>query len=156
MAQSYLTSKGTTRLCHTGTQRKEPPKNQSNYSTEPSGTRIAKLETDRYILSIDVVGDVRVLWNPDPDKSWEDAGTELYKSPCQFPDELMRLFAEGRADGLKNLEIGNNNWFEATLSEKSTGTIVFEDVWDIEDETPGDILNSMCDVIAEYEKEFVS
>ena len=121
-----------------------------------SGTRIAKLETDRYILSIDVVGDVRVLWNPDPDKSWKDKGTELYKSPCQFPDELMRLFAEGRADGLKNLEIGNNNWFEATLSEKSTGTIVFEDVWDIEDETPGDILNSMCDVIAEYEKEFVS
>ena len=121
-----------------------------------SGTRIAKLETDKYILSVDVVGDVRVLWNPNPDKSWEDAGTELYKSPSQFPDELMRLFAEGRADGLKNLEIGNNNWFEATLSEKPTGTIVLEDVWDMEDETPGDILNSMCDVIAEYEKEFVS
>ncbi len=121
-----------------------------------SGTRIAKLETDKYVLSVDVVGDVRVLWNPDPDKSWEDAGTELYKSPSQFPDKLMRLFAEGRTGGLKNLEIGNNNWFEATLSEKSTGKIVLEDVWDIRDETPGDILNSMCDVIAEYEKEFVS
>ncbi|MBR6123302.1 hypothetical protein IKQ19_06860 [Candidatus Saccharibacteria bacterium] len=36
MAQSYLTPKGTTRLCHTGTQGKEPSKNQSKDSTEPS------------------------------------------------------------------------------------------------------------------------
>lgn len=117
-----------------------------------SGTRIATLETDKYTISLDVVGDVRVLWNPDPDKSWKDDGSELYKSPCQFPDGLMRLFAEGKAEGLKNLGIGNNNWFELTITGKVSGKIVYEDVWDIDEDTPGDILDSMCNVLADFEK----
>ena len=119
-----------------------------------SGTRIAKLETDKYILSLDVVGDVRVFWNPDPNKSWRSHDTEEYRKPSDFPDELMQLFAEHRAYGLENLSIDNNNWFEATISKKTTGEIVYEDVWDVENETSGSILDSMCDVIDEYEKEF--
>lgn len=119
-----------------------------------SGTRIAKLETDKYILSLDVVGDVRVFWNPDPNKSWRDHDSEEYRRPSDFPDELMQLFAEHRAYGLENLSIDNNNWFEATISKKSTGEIVYEDVWDVENETSGSILDSMYDVINEYEKEF--
>ena len=111
-----------------------------------SGTRIAKLETDTHVVCVFVAGDVRVLWNPDPNKSYQDDGTELYKSPSQFPDDLMAVFAEGKT-GLKNLYVDNNNWFEASIREKATGDYIYEDVWDFDNDSPSDILLSMTEVL---------
>lgn len=69
-----------------------------------SGKVILKAETsDGYKIDIMVIGDVRLLWKG-----------EVYKSACQFPDELTETIRKGDL-GNADLEIGESNWYEMSV-----------------------------------------
>ena len=77
-----------------------------------SGTVIATLDVDDCTFTLKTIGLVRVVWNPDPSLTTEDPGTEVYKAPCQFPEALMKVFAECQdPSNMKNLFIDNCDWF---------------------------------------------
>lgn len=117
-----------------------------------SGQVIAKLEVGNYRLKLEVVGDVRVRWNSDPKKTWEDDGSELYKHASQMPDELLRIFSQNRpASDFPNLNVINNNWFEVIVYYK--GHIVYSDLDDLEELDPCDIFTSLWDMYLEFKKD---
>lgn len=74
-----------------------------------SGTELAKLTVDGFVIYLEVRGSVRVVWNPDPN----GRPTHVYKEASRFPEELMKVFKEGLdTSAMRNLRIDDNNWFE--------------------------------------------
>ena len=116
-----------------------------------SQTIIAKLEVGYFKLKVFVAGDVKVFWNPNPEKSWQDPDAGMYKCASQMPDGLLQIFAKGGYDGRKDLEVCNNNWFEVTVSYK--GRTIFSDVSDIEELDPCDLFTSLWDMYLEFKKD---
>ena len=69
-----------------------------------SGTELARLESGDHVVTFEARGDVRVRYKD-----------EIYKTPCQFPEELMQLFHNGQADQEHGVEVIDNNWLEVFL-----------------------------------------
>ena len=82
-----------------------------------SGQTIASMETENYLVTLEVRGDVRVLYNPDPDGDAADG--QIYKHASAFPDELLDIFASGKDySEMKNVSVVYNNWFELFIFER--------------------------------------
>lgn len=111
-----------------------------------SGQELARLYDGDLCATLKVVGDVRVIY--------ED---ELYKAPSQFPEELMKLFHDGKADSEHGVEIAFNNWFELHVwkvgkDDKGNEKLDFAglcDVVDVEGNTPHEIRGLLADCIKE-------
>lgn len=102
-----------------------------------SGQILAHLKAGDYDVYLEVRGDVRVLWNPDPNGDYQDG--EVYKTPSGFPDELMKIFETGVPTvDMKNIHIGEGNWFEVYANHKGR-CILTEDDFDIELRDPDEI-----------------
>lgn len=69
-------------------------------------TTIAKLETKEYMVTIEVIGDIRLFFKG-----------QLYKCAASYPDELVELLKSGKAYENQDLEICGNNWFEIDIYE---------------------------------------
>lgn len=81
-----------------------------------SGQTIAELHVDNYSVTLEVHGEVRVLFNPDPHGNASDG--DVYTCASQFPDELMKIFAEGIDYAeMKNIFVDDNNWLEVFLEK---------------------------------------
>ena len=109
-----------------------------------SGQVIATLEMGEQLVSIEVHGDVRVLYKD-----------EIYKTQSQFPEELMQMFHDCSAFESPLVEILDNNWFEMFLYEKDekTGGWCFtneSDVVDVEGCKPHELLSQMIDCLNYY------
>lgn len=117
-----------------------------------SGTVIATLEAGDYRLKEHVAGDVRVYWNPDPTKSWEDEGAETFRHASQMPEELLRIFGGDKPwSDYPNLHVVNNNWFEVTVRYK--GVVVHSDLDDLDALDPCDLFTSLWDMYLEFKKD---
>lgn len=117
-----------------------------------SGTVVATLEVGDYSLKEHVVGDVRVFWNPDPARSWNDEGTETYRNASQMPEELLRIFGGDKpCSDYPNLHVVNNNWFEVTVRYK--GVVVHSDLDDLDALDPCDLFTSLWDMYLEFKKD---
>lgn len=111
-----------------------------------SGQELARLYDGDLCATLKVVGDVRVIY--------ED---EIYKAPSQFPEELMKLFHDGKADKNHGVEIAFNNWFEVFVwkvwkDDKGNEKLDFaglSDTVDVERNTPGEICGLLADCIKE-------
>ena len=92
-----------------------------------SGICLASLEVDGWKLYLEVRGDVRVDFNPDPKGSHEDG--QVYRQASDFPPELARIFADGTdIYTLPNVYVDDNNWFE--LFVEKDGRFVNSDLVD--------------------------
>ena len=117
-----------------------------------SGTVIATLEVGDYRLKEHVVGDVRVFWNADPARSWEDEGTETYRHASQMPEELLQILGGDKHwSDYTNLHVVNNNWFEVTVRYK--GIVIHSDLDDIDTPDPRDLFTSLWDMYLEFKKD---
>ena len=101
-----------------------------------SGLTIAKLENKRYCVSLEVNGDVRVLWTPDPNGT----PTQAYAWPSKFPPELAEVFAKDMYTyGMENIQIEDSNWFEIFIEDKKEHNIIDSIVVGPEQMTPAEV-----------------
>lgn len=107
-----------------------------------SDTVIATLDVDNCTFTLKTLGLVRVVWNPDPALSTDEPGSEVYKSPCQFPDDLMKIFEEGRENEAKNLFVDNSNWFSIVVYRDGEFIYGNDDV-ELPPCTPDNIFNTL-------------
>ena len=124
-----------------------------------SGICLASLEVDGWKLYLEVCGEVRVEFNPDPEGSHEDG--QVYRQASDFPPELARIFADGTdINTLPNVYVDDNNWFE--LFVEKDGRFVNSDLVDegcfcAEPEgpaaSPAAILGVMYDTYIAYKKD---
>lgn len=98
-----------------------------------SGQTLATLNIDKYTIEIRVCGDVRVHYKD-----------ELYKTPAQFPDELLELFKNGKAYDNPDVNIGMNNWFESFIYKDKE--YIGGDVFDDSDLDPVSMFTGMYDI----------
>ena len=109
-----------------------------------SGQELARLYDGDRCATLEVQGDVRVIYE-----------NELYKAPSQFPEELMKLFHDGKADNKHGVETAFNNWFELFVwkvekDDKSNEKLDFaglSDVVDAEGMTPDEIREMLAEGI---------
>ena len=101
-----------------------------------SNRLVASIKTRTDMIDICVNGDVRVLYKG-----------VIYKTQCQFPEELMQMFHNGTAYTNPDVEVINNNWFEVIHYRKKgrkwdwSGDCDVLD--DIEGMTPDKILKTL-------------
>lgn len=113
-----------------------------------SGQQVAWLEVGSYEVSLEVRGDVWVIFNPDPDGSYEDG--ETYKTPSDFPEGLKKFFSEEEnAADLPNVYVVNNNWFEIFVSKDGAWT-GWSDMVDAEGMDPKNLFGMLYDTYKEY------
>lgn len=83
---------------------------------------IAILKTEKYQVTIEVIGDIRIFFKDN-----------LYKCPGNFPNELKEIINAGKVLEHNEIEIINNNWFEIDVYEKSSQNeneyeLIYDDV----------------------------
>lgn len=86
-----------------------------------SGVEIAELSDDRFRITIEVIGEVRLLWSPNP----KTAPRQAYATPSQFPAELKEIIAnelEGKETNTPIVE--DSNWFEIVIEDKRDKNII--------------------------------
>lgn len=111
-----------------------------------SGQELARLYDGDLCATLKVVGDVVVFYKD-----------EIYKTPSQFPEELMKLFHDGKADNKHGVDTAFNNWFEVFVwkvvkDNKGNDKLDFAglcDVVDAEGNTPDEIRGLLADCIKE-------
>lgn len=112
-----------------------------------SGLTIAKLENKRYCVSLEVNGDVRVLWTPDPNGT----PTQAYAWPSKFPPELAEVFAKDMDTyGMENIQIEDSNWFEIFIEDKKEHNIIDSIVVGPEQMTPAEVKMLLLNTWDEY------
>lgn len=112
-----------------------------------SGLIIAKLENKRYRVFLEVNGDVRVLWTPDPDGT----PTQAYAWPSKFPPELAEVFAKNMDTyGIENIQIEDSNWFEIFIEDKREHNIIDSIVVGPEQMTPVEVKMLLQNTWNEY------
>lgn len=103
-----------------------------------SDTLIAKGTTSKgrkFNLFVD--GDIRVEWND-----------QIYKTPSQFPKELVEVIREHQVDNHLDAKVINNNWYELTVYS-CDGKVGYSDYFemDLNDETEESLRSSIEDFI---------
>lgn len=86
-----------------------------------SGVEIAELSNDRFRAIIEVIGEVRLRWSPDP----KTTPRQAYDTPSQFPAELKEIIAnelEGKETNTPIVE--DSNWFELVIVDKKEKNII--------------------------------
>ena len=115
-----------------------------------SGQEIARLYDNELCATLEVLGDVDVLYR----------GRE-YRAAGKFPKTLTKLFHEGKADRKHGVEVIDNNWFEVfvwNVKKNDNGRETLEwtgisDVADAEGMTPEEIRRMLSDTLEEYRTE---
>ena len=77
-----------------------------------SGTELARLQAGDNVVTLEVKGDVRVRYKG-----------EIYKTPAQFPRELLDLFHDNEANAVNGVEVIDNNWGELFYWTMKNGTL---------------------------------
>lgn len=86
-----------------------------------SGVEIAELSDDRFRITIVVLGEVRLLWSPDP----KTAPIHVYTTPSQFPAELKEIIANELEEKEMSMPIAEDrNWFEMVIIDKKDNNII--------------------------------
>lgn len=116
-----------------------------------SGQVIAELENDLLSITLEVRGQVRVLWNPDPDGEPHDGS--VFKCASQFPEELMKIFAEGRAGDMKNIFVDDNNWFEVFVEDKQENQVIHTKTVDAEEMDRQQVLDLLMEFYNKFAKQ---
>lgn len=73
-----------------------------------SGQEVARYDKDDFCVTIEVKGSVRVIYKD-----------EVYKTASKMPDELLKLFHDGKADDNPGVYIDMNNWFESLFWKRN-------------------------------------
>ena len=76
-----------------------------------SGTLIAEYIDNDLSARIEVVGDVRIIFD-----------NEVFKYPSRFSDELKQIVAEGNVYDDERIEVCENNWFELIVIDNTNNT----------------------------------
>ena len=76
-----------------------------------TGTLIAEYIDNDLSARIEVVGDVRIIFEGD-----------VFKYPSNFSDELKQIVAEGNVYADERVEVCENNWFEVIVIDNTNNT----------------------------------
>ncbi|MBR0491789.1 MAG: hypothetical protein IJJ82_07105 [Clostridia bacterium] len=110
---------------------------------------IASLETNEYKVTIEIIGDKRIIFDD-----------EVYKSACNYPEELINILKQSDYFDNDRIEIIDNNWFEIDIYERDSINNVYEliddDVLeiDISAMSEGSLKEYMVKYLEDYLKEF--
>lgn len=89
----------------------EDTKNIKDSLQFDSGTLIAEYIDNDLSARIEVVGDVRIIFEGD-----------IFKYPSNFSDELKQIVAKGNAYDDERIEVCENNWFELIVIDNTNNT----------------------------------
>ena len=109
-----------------------------------SGQEIARLRRGDRVVTVEVRGDVRVVYK-----------NQTYKSVSQMPEDLVEMFRNGKAFNSKKVFVDMNNWFEVFTWTLQNGKLVWtgnSDVADVENNTPEQMRAFLTDVMNDYFK----
>lgn len=119
-----------------------------------SGTTIATMQTKDCYMSIEVVGKVKVFFNPNTNE--EPTAGDCYRYPSEFPQELKDLISGNAAiyqrdgntqetgcpwDCDDRVYVDNSNWFELFYGKTPDDPVPSSECVDIEGYTPGQLLD---------------
>lgn len=108
-----------------------------------SGQEVLALKYKDYDVSVRVCGEVRVDYKDD-----------RYAAASEMPDELLAKFRDGSAYDDPDVNIIDNNWFEAFIDKDGAWT-GYSDVVDLECDTEDGLASGFRDMVDEYIKDFV-
>ena len=100
-----------------------------------SGQEIIAFKYKGYDISVVVSGEVRVIYKED-----------VYKAANQMSEELLAKFHDHSAFDDPDIEIVDNNWFEAILNKDGHWTgesVVLDDFEDVSEEAVTDVLTEI-------------
>ena len=107
-----------------------------------SNQEIASYEKDGFVVTLEVRGAVRVVYK-----------NNVYKDASQMPEELIRIFHDGKVLDNEDLYVDDNNWFETFFWERNGNSLEWtrlSDVVDAENSSPEDIREFLKDCFNEY------
>ena len=104
-----------------------------------SGQEVITHKYKGYDVSVRVCGEVRV--------NYKDS---RYASASQMPEELLAKFRDGSAYDDPDVNIIDNNWFEAFIDKDGEWTGRSAVVDDFENESEEDIATGLKDMVDEY------
>lgn len=107
-----------------------------------SGQEIARLRRGDRVVTVEVRGEVRVVYKK-----------QTYKSVSQMPEELIQMFRNGKAFNSKKVFVDMNNWFEVFTWTLQDGKLVWtgnSDVVDVENNTPEQMRAFLTDIMNDY------
>lgn len=116
------------------------------FQDETIATLETELENDRYQVSIEVIGDIRLFFKGD-----------LYKCSGNFPNELKEIINSGKVLEHNEIEIIDNNWFEIDIYEKNSQNVyelIYDEIFeqDISTMTPDELKEYMINHLKDYLK----
>ena len=116
--------------------------NINNFMELDSAQEIARLEKCKYVVTLEVRGDVRVCYKD-----------SIYKCASNMPEELIQMFHDWQPEYEEIVDVGMNNWFEVFLWEKDKDGKLYwlgiSDVCDVENEDAEDLRSSLEDYLDE-------
>ena len=112
-----------------------------------SNQTIAHMKVDDVDLTLEIRGDVRVQWNPEPNGPYEKG--QVYKNASDFPEELLKVFAEHKdVSIMRNINVVDNNWFEIFVEKH--GETIDSIVADIPSLRPVVVFRSLWQTYLDY------
>lgn len=116
------------------------------FQDETIATLETELENDRYQVSIEVIGDIRLFFKGD-----------LYKCSVNFPNELKEIINSRKVLEHSEIEIIDNNWFEIDIYEKNSQNVyelIYDEIFeqDISTMTPDELKEYMINHLKDYLK----
>lgn len=113
-----------------------------------SGQEVARLEKGKYVVTLEVRGDVKIQYKD-----------STYKYASDMPDELIQMFHNWKPEYETILDCQMNNWFEVFLWEKGKDGMLhwsgISDVCDVENENKESIRKSLEEYLDENIKEIM-
>lgn len=132
-------------------------------SDDTNGSDICSLWQDKYLVSIEARGAVKIWWNPTTDNLNNDKGT-YYTRWSEFPEDLKDLIRNtGTAENHWTLDprvyVSENNWFEIFIWERNgNGDLKFitSDVVDVEGESAEELKEDCISFLENYLEEIAA
>lgn len=113
-----------------------------------SGQEVARLEKGKYVVTLEVRGDVKV--------QYRDC---TYRCASNMPEELIQMFHEWKPEYEKVVNCVMNNWFELFLWEKGEDGMLhwsgISDVCDAENEDKESIRKSLEEYLEDNIKQII-
>lgn len=86
------------------------------------GETIARLKTKEYMVTIEVIGDIKIFFRG-----------YIYKCSAKFPNELRNIIKDGKVLEHSEVEIIDNNWFEIDVYERNKNDeyeLIYDEVFE--------------------------
>ena len=137
-----------------------------------SGTTLASLQVGTHQVTLEVVGEIKIFFNPD--KNGEADEGDCYVHQSEFPQELKDIISgksaiyrkDGDTEGIEHVwplddrvYMDKTNWFEIFRDDESVGTVevegytteqIFSLLLEVYRDGNGDFTNFKTDVPIEY------